>query len=64
MPLELTSQEHTLLVTILRERQRGLLREIARADSHEFRRGLQEREAILESLLRKLVPQAVAPTAA
>ena len=64
MPVELTSQEQTLLVTILRERQRELLREIARADHHQFRRGLQEREATLESLLRKLAPEGMAVSAA
>lgn len=64
MHLELSSQEEALLVTILRERQREFLHEIARTDSHAFRRGLQEREAILEALLRRLTPEAVAPTAA
>ncbi len=54
MELQLTAQEQALLTTILRERQRELLREIARADVHEFRRELKEREVILESLLRKL----------
>ena len=58
MHLELSAEEQALLVTILREREREFLHEIARTDSHEFRRGLQEREAILESLLRKLATEA------
>ena len=52
-----TPQEYALLVTILTERQRELLHEIARADLHDFRHQLQEREALLESLLRKLGPE-------
>lgn len=64
MQLELNAQEQTLLVMILRERQRELLREIAHADFHEFRRGLQDREVVLESLLHKLTLEAVTPTAA
>jgi hypothetical protein len=53
-----TPQEQALLITILSERQRELLHEIARADLHEFRRELQAREAMLESVLRKLSPEA------
>ena len=64
MHLELNSHEQELLATLLRERQRELLHEIARADSHEFRRTLQDREVVLESLLRKVAPAVVAPTAA
>jgi DNA repair exonuclease SbcCD nuclease subunit len=55
--MEFTPQEQALLVTILRERQRELLHEIARAELREFRRELQEREALLESLLRKMTPE-------
>ena len=57
MDTPFTPQEHALLVTILTERQRELLNEIARTDMHEFRRLLQEREALLESLLRKVGPE-------
>lgn len=64
MHLELSPQEQALLTTIVRERQRELLHEIARADSHEFRRTLQDREVVLESLLRKLSPDNVGTTAA
>ena len=56
MELRITPDEHALLATILRERQRELLHEIARTDLHEFRRTLQDREVLLESLLRKLTP--------
>lgn len=64
MELPITPQELALLVTILRERQRELLREIARADLHEFRRVLQEREVLLESLLRKLTSETAGAVAA
>jgi vacuolar-type H+-ATPase subunit E/Vma4 len=57
MDMSFTAQEHALLVTILTERQRELLHEISRADVHDFRRELQVREALLESLLRKLGPE-------
>jgi hypothetical protein len=53
-----TPEEQGMLVTILQARQRQLLLEISRADLHDFRRELQEREALVESLLRKLAPAA------
>jgi hypothetical protein len=58
MDTPFTPQEQALLVTILEERQRELLLEISRAELHHFRHELQEREALLESLLRKLTPEA------
>jgi len=57
MMIELTEPEHSLLVTLLEGRQRELLHEISKADVHEFRRGLQEKEGLLESLLVKLATQ-------
>jgi vacuolar-type H+-ATPase subunit E/Vma4 len=56
MDTRFTPEEQALLVTILQERQRVLLREISRADLHDFRRELQEREKLVESVLRKLTP--------
>ena len=56
MNLELTQAEHALLVTILEERQRELLHEISRPGLHSFKRTLQEREGVLETLLRKVAP--------
>lgn len=64
MKLELSEIEHALLVTLLRERQRELLHEISRAEVHDFRRKLQERERTLESLLQKLVSTAPTDAAA
>jgi hypothetical protein len=63
MELQLTAQEQALLTTILCERQRELLREIARTDAHDFRRELKEREIVLESLLRKLTETGVSTIA-
>jgi hypothetical protein len=60
MELQITPQEQVLLTTILRERQRELLHEISRADVHSFRRTLQDRELVLESLLRKLSEETMA----
>jgi len=64
MTIELTHAEQELLVMLLEERQRELLHEISKADAHDFRRGLQEKEAVLETLLRKLATEAVGNTAA
>jgi len=64
MDLQLTAQEHALLMTFLRERQCELLREISRTDARAFRHVLREKEAILESLLRKLAPADIRATAA
>jgi len=63
MNLELTESEHALLVTLLQERQRELLHEIAKADLHDFRRSLREREGLLETLLSKLAREAASPAA-
>ena len=64
MKIELTEPEHALLVTLLQERQRELLLEISRAEVHNFRHSLQEREVLLETLLRKLESAVSANTAA
>jgi hypothetical protein len=64
MTIELTQAEHELLVMLLEERQHELLHEIAKAEVHEFRHGLQEKEVVLESLLRKLATEAVGRKAA
>ncbi len=64
MKIELTEPEHALLVTLLQERQRELLHEISRAEIHNFRHSLQEREVLLETLLRKLEATVSANTAA
>jgi hypothetical protein len=58
MDTRFTPEEQALLVTILEARQRQLLLEISRADLHHFRRELQEREVLLESMLSKLTPKA------
>jgi hypothetical protein len=59
MQIELTQSEHDLLVMVLQERERELLREIARAERHDFRHELQEKERLLESLLHKINAESV-----
>ena len=54
MKIELTQAESSLLATLLEERQRELLHEISKAEVHEFRRRLQEKEGLLEAVLQKL----------
>ncbi len=64
MKLELAETEQDFLVTLLQERQRELLHEISKAEVHDFRRTLRERELLLENLLRKLESDEVGSTAA
>jgi hypothetical protein len=54
MELRLTAEEEDLLRDLLQEYQTHLLREIAKADHHEFRDGLRNRFNVLEAILDKL----------
>lgn len=54
MDLTLTSAERELLLEVLEEHHRELLREIARARHHEFKVALRSKEKLLESTLKKL----------
>jgi hypothetical protein len=60
MNLLLNSEEEELVRELLTEKQRVLLGEISRAEHHDFRRSLQEKERLLESLLTKLTPTTIA----
>jgi hypothetical protein len=52
--LRLTAEEEDLLLDLLQEYQTHLLREIAKADHHEFRDGLRNRCTVLEAILAKV----------
>ena len=54
MEFVVTLEEKRLLIEVLRERQRELLREISRADHHPFRKQLQDSEKLLEGVLNRL----------
>lgn len=54
MNLSLNSEERELLLELLEERQRVMLREISRADHHEFRESLKKNEQVLESVITRL----------
>ncbi len=54
MELRLTDKEHELLLQLLQEQHKHLLREIAKADHHEFKTALRQRCAVLEGVLEKL----------
>ena len=54
MELILTVEERELVMGILEERHRELLREISRTDRHEFKLILRKNEKTLESVLNKL----------
>jgi hypothetical protein len=62
MEILLTPEERELVLEILQERHRDLLKEIFHTDHHEYRDGLRQRERLLEGVLSKL--EAKAPAAA
>jgi hypothetical protein len=62
MEILLTPEERELVLEILQERQRDLLKEIFHTDHHEYRDGLRHREKLLDGVVTKL--EAKAPAAA
>jgi hypothetical protein len=54
MELTLTTEEQQLLLNILEQRQRELLKEISHTDHHEFKQSLRKNEKLLESILGHL----------
>jgi len=60
MNLVLNSEEEELVRELLTEKQRVLLGEISRAEHHDFKRSLQKKETLLESLLTRLTPAEIA----
>jgi hypothetical protein len=54
MPLDFGFEERELLLEILQEHQRELLRELAHTDHREFRTSLREKVRTLERVLDKL----------
>ena len=54
MELILTTEEKELVMSILEERHRELLREMSRTDRHEFKLVWRKNEKLLESVLNKL----------
>ena len=54
MELRLTDKEEELLMEVLREQQKHLLHEIAKADHHEFKTTLRHRCTLLEGIIEKV----------
>jgi hypothetical protein len=54
MELILNTEEQELLLSILEQRHRELLKEIAHTDHHEFKHGLRKNEKLLDSMLCRL----------
>ncbi|HVO60982.1 MAG TPA: hypothetical protein VMT53_08595 [Terriglobales bacterium] len=54
MELVLNTEEQELLLYVLEERHRELLKEIAHTDHHEFKQGLRRNEKLLDSMLSRL----------
>ena len=54
MNITLTEREAEVVREILEQGYRELLLEIARAEHHEFKLALQQREKLLKSILEKL----------
>jgi hypothetical protein len=54
MELILTTEEQQLLLDILEQRHRELLKEISHTDHREFKQTLRKNEKLLESILSHL----------
>lgn len=54
MELRLTDKEKELLMALLEEQQKHLLRQIAKADHYEFKAGLRGQCNVLEDIMGKL----------
>jgi hypothetical protein len=54
MDISFTLEERELLMDVLEERHRELLREISRATHNEFKMGLKKNERLLQSVINKL----------
>jgi vacuolar-type H+-ATPase subunit E/Vma4 len=55
LSLTLTHAETELLREILEQHQRRMLREIARADHHDYKVILKRKESVLQSVLDRLM---------
>lgn len=54
MELTLSTEEQQLLLDILEQRHRELLKEISHTDHHEFKQALRKNEKLLESVSSRL----------
>jgi hypothetical protein len=54
MELTLSSEEQQLLLEILEQRHRELLKEISHTDYHQFKQALRKNEQLLDSMLNRL----------
>ncbi len=54
MELTLNTEEQELLVSVLEQRHRELLKEIAHTDRREFKQGLRKDEKLLDVLLSRM----------
>lgn len=60
MEATFTPEEHELMIEILEEHHRELLREICRAEHREFKAVLRRREELVQGVLNKLAKYASA----
>jgi len=54
MELRLSTEEQQLLLEILEQRHRELLKEISRTDHHQFKQALRKNEQLFDSMLNRL----------
>lgn len=54
MELTLSTEEQQLLLDILEQRHRDLLKEISHTAHRDFRQGLRKKEQLLESMMSRL----------
>lgn len=59
MEFTLNTEEQELLMSILEQRHRELLKEIAHTDHREFKQALRKSEKLLDSMLSRLRGAAV-----
>ncbi len=54
MELTLTVEEQELLINILEQRHRELVKEISHTDHNDFKKALRNNEKLIESILNRL----------
>jgi len=63
MQIDLSSEEFTLLVELLRRNYQELREEIYKTEDYRFKTDLRAKEKLIESLLQKLEPVEAAKSA-
>ena len=54
MEVRLSSEERELMIQVLEDGERGLLKKISHANHHDSKHALEDKEELLESIIHKL----------